>query len=146
MHDYSSLDNSSINTIIQVFFFSFVISRGNTSKHTFTRCNTIGAENTYITRHLCISFMEQPWSSCEIVFNAVIIFSRAQCSHNFPRLQNYLWVRWETVIEVKETSGSCKRGGSLFNAAVTRYVEHLHTWDMMSSQLYFHYETVKIPQ
>lgn len=48
MHDYSSLDNSSINTII-LGVFSFVISRGNMSKHTFTQCNTIGAENTYIT-------------------------------------------------------------------------------------------------
>lgn len=50
MHDYSSLDNSSINTIIiLVFFFSFDIIKGNMSKHTFTPCNTSGAENTYIT-------------------------------------------------------------------------------------------------
>lgn len=49
MHDYSSLDNSSINTIIILFFFSFDIIKGNMSKHTFTQRNTSGAENTYIT-------------------------------------------------------------------------------------------------
>lgn len=29
-------------------------------------------------------------------FSTAIISSRAQCRHNFPRLYNYLWVRWQT--------------------------------------------------
>lgn len=96
------------------------------SKHTFTRRVTIAAENTYTAWHLCISFTKQPRSSCDTVFNAVIIFSGALCSHNFPRLQHYLWVRWETVIKVKETSGPCKRRGRPSNATLSIFTPE--TW------------------
>lgn len=34
MHDYSSLDNSSINTIIQVFFFFHLLSAGEIRQNT----------------------------------------------------------------------------------------------------------------
>lgn len=125
---YSYLDSSSINKIL---LFSSVIIRGN-----FARWLWSGdIHRFFVAFHL---WNEGRSSRDAQGFTVAIISSRAQCSRNFPRLHNYLWVRWQTHHRSLRTeafkwqiwwiNGGRGRLMKLFiHRMVTPEHEHVHT-------------------